>query len=259
MNSLPLSRREFLRRSGSLGFLAFSGAAPSFLARSALANTPAPERDRTVLVIIQLAGGNDGLNTVIPFNDDRYYKLRPNLGIREGYHAIDDQLALHPSCGELYQLFEKGNLSLIQNVGYPNPNRSHFRSTEIWETASDSDRFLHSGWLGRYLDNTCAGSPEDDAARKSGEGPNAIHIGDMVPQSFLSDHPHQIFGLRARGRSGGRPSSADQSYETLLGAEHGEGAAGYLQHVMMNTLVTERRVEKIIGRTKPRSTTPAPP
>jgi len=102
---LPLTRREFIRRSagGGLGFLAFSGVAPSFLTQSALAQTPGPERDRSILVVIQLAGGNDGLNTVVPHTDDNYYNLRPRLGLREGLIPLNDDLALHPACQPLHQ------------------------------------------------------------------------------------------------------------------------------------------------------------
>jgi len=244
MTQLPLTRREFIRRSagGGLGFLAFSQLAPSFLAQSAMAQSPAAERDRSILVIIQLAGGNDGLNTVIPFTDDRYYNLRPTLGLKQGLHGINDALALHPSCTELHELYSAGQLSIIQNVGYPNPNRSHFRSTEIWETASDSDRFQREGWLGRYLDNTCTGSP--------GEDPAAVHVGDMIPQSYLSEKPHSLFGMKHRGRFDRGVDPADLAYEKLLHADHTEGNATYLQQTMMNTLVTERRVEKIIGQYK---------
>jgi uncharacterized protein (DUF1501 family) len=255
MNHLPLTRREFIQRSagGGIGFLAFSGFAPAFLTRSAMAQTPSPERDRSILVIIQLAGGNDGLNTVVPFSDDRYYNLRPTLGLRDGLLNLNDNLALHPACKELYSLYDEGQLSIVQNVGYPNPNRSHFRSTEIWETGSDSETFKREGWLGRYLDNTCAGSPEADKIR---EDPAAVHVGDMIPQSFLSAQSHALFGMKARGRFDRSDDPADLAYERLLQADHIEGNASYLQQTMMNTLVTERRVEKIIGQYKALSSYP---
>lgn len=249
MNHLPLTRREFIRRSagGGLGFLAFSSFAPSFLAQSAMAQTPSPERDRSILVIIQLAGGNDGLNTVVPFTDDRYYNLRPTLGLRDGLLNLNDDLALHPACKALHKLYDQGNLSIIQNVGYPNPNRSHFRSTEIWETASHSETFKREGWLGRFLDNTCAGSPEAD---KIEQDPAAVHVGDMIPQSYLSEQSHSLFGMKARGRFDRGNDPADLAYEKLLEADHIEGNATYLQQTMMNTLVTERRVEQIIAKYK---------
>jgi uncharacterized protein (DUF1501 family) len=246
MQNLPLTRREFIRGAGGLGFLAFSGVAPAFLARSALAQTPAPERDRSIFVIIQLAGGNDGLNTVIPYSNDQYYKLRPNLGLSNGLLNLNDDLALHPACSELHQLFQDGKLSIVQNVGYPNPNRSHFRSTEIWETASDSETFTREGWIGRYFDNTCAGAPDGSVDHD----PCGIHVGDMIPQSYLSEKSHSLFGMKHRGRFDRGQDPADLAYEKLLQADHIEGNASYLQHTMMNTLVTERRVEQIIAKYK---------
>ncbi|MDQ8193143.1 DUF1501 domain-containing protein [Coraliomargarita sp. SDUM461004] len=253
MQNLPLTRREFIRGAGGLGFLAFSGVAPAFLARSAMAQTPAPERDRSILVIIQLAGGNDGLNTVIPFTDDRYYNLRPTLGLKNGLLHLNDDLALHPSCKDLHKLYNDGKISIVQNVGYPNPNRSHFRSTEIWETASDADTFQREGWLGRYFDNDCAGNPEADNINAD---PTAIHVGDMIPQSYLSEKSHSLFGMKHRGRFDRGNDPADLAYEKLLQADHIEGNASYLQHTMMNTLVTERRVEKIIANYKALSSYP---
>ncbi|MEC7487558.1 MAG: DUF1501 domain-containing protein [Verrucomicrobiota bacterium] len=244
MKDLPLTRREFIRGTSGFGFLAFSGFAPSFLAQSALAQTPAPERDRSILVIIQLAGGNDGLNTVVPHTDDRYYNLRPKIGLRKGLHDINDDLALHPACKELHHLYNEGNLSIIQNVGYPNPNRSHFRSTEIWETGSDSDTFQREGWLGRFLDNACSGSPTEDS------DPAAVHVSDMIPQSYLSIKSHPLFGMKAYGKFDRSDDPADLAYEKLLQAKHIDGNATYLQQTMMNTLVTERRVERIIAKYK---------
>ena len=253
MQNLPLTRREFVRGAGGLGFLAFSGVAPAFLARSAMAQTPAPERDRSILVIVQLAGGNDGLNTVIPFTDDRYYNLRPTLGLKNNLLELSDDLALHPACQPLHELYGEGKLSIVQNVGYPNPNRSHFRSTEIWETASDSDTFQREGWLGRYFDNDCAGSPEAESVDAD---PAAIHVGDMIPQTYLSLESHSLFGMKPYGKFDRGQDPADLAYEKLLQADHIEGNASYLQHTMMNTLVTERRVEKIIGKYKPQASYP---
>src|SRR4051812_33844710 len=140
---LPTTRREFFSLSAKgIGLLAFSRFAPQFLVQSTLAATPAPEKDRSILVLVQLAGGNDGLNTLIPFEDADYYRLRPTLGIaKDKVLRLSETAGLHPSCTALQSLFNDGKLGIVQNVGYPNPNRSHFRSTEIWETASSSDQF----------------------------------------------------------------------------------------------------------------------
>ncbi|HVU32308.1 MAG TPA: twin-arginine translocation pathway signal protein, partial [Opitutaceae bacterium] len=161
---LPSTRREFFNLSAKgLGLLAFSRFAPNFLVQSTLAQTPAPEKDRSILVLVQLAGGNDGLNTLIPFEDADYYRLRPTLGIaKEKVLRASDTMGLHPAMTSLHGLLHDGKLAIVQNVGYPNPNRSHFRSTEIWETATDSDKISATGWIGRYLDNACTGIPAGD-------------------------------------------------------------------------------------------------
>jgi uncharacterized protein (DUF1501 family) len=138
----------------------------------------------------------------------------------------------------------------VQNVGYPNPNRSHFRSTEIWETASSSDQVQREGWLGRFFDNSCSGAPE------VATDPSAVHIGDIIPQSFLAERPHSVFGMKPWGRVGAAKDPAEVAYEKLLLAEHMGENASYLQHTMMNTLVTERRVEKILSGYKPMSSYP---
>src|SRR6187399_1130168 len=151
---LPTTRREFLGVSGKgIGLLAFSQFAPEFLVQSTLAAAPAPEKDKSVLVLVQLAGGNDGLNTLVPFEDADYYRLRPTLAIaKDKVLHLTSAAGLHPACSALNQLYQNGKVAIVQNVGYPNPNRSHFRSTEIWETASGSDEFAATGWVGRFLD-----------------------------------------------------------------------------------------------------------
>lgn len=111
-----------------------------------------------ILVIVQLSGGNDGLNTVIPFRNDIYYRERPTIAIKaDKVLALTDEIGLHPAMGPLKALYDEGLLTVINNVGYPNPDRSHFRSMDIWQTASDSDKYLNTGWVGRYLDASCAG------------------------------------------------------------------------------------------------------
>ncbi|CAL2102278.1 conserved protein of unknown function [Tenacibaculum sp. 190130A14a] len=107
------------------------------------------------IVIVQLKGGNDGLNTVIPFRNDIYYQKRNGLAIpKNNLLKLNDEVGLHKSLAPLQKLYDKGYVSIINNVGYPNPNRSHFRSTDIWQTASDSNEYLQSGWIGRFLDVT---------------------------------------------------------------------------------------------------------
>jgi len=100
------------------------------------------------LILIELKGGNDGLNTLIPYSDPLYYRLRPKIAIpKKELLPLNDSLALHPSMGDMKKIYESGDMAIIQGVGYPDPNRSHFRSIEIWDTASNSNEYLDSGWL----------------------------------------------------------------------------------------------------------------
>lgn len=123
-----------------------------------LAIQPVTGKDDTILVVLQLAGGNDGLNTLVPYGDDAYHKARPRLAKKEkDIIKLNDHVGLNSSLPFLGSLFKEGDLGIIQGVGYPNPNRSHFVSTSIWETA-DPTNHSATGWLGRYFDNACAGA-----------------------------------------------------------------------------------------------------
>ena len=253
--NLPTTRREFFKWTGrGLGMIAFSRFAPDFLVQSTLAQAPAPETGRSILVLVQLAGGNDGLNTVVPWEDASYHRLRPNLGLKDSeIIKFASNAALHSSCGPLAAMLNEGRLGIVQNVGYPNPNRSHFRSSEIWETASDSGEFLSTGWVGRYLDNACSGTP-------AGADPQAVHISSEAPQSFLSGHPHNTFGMNPDTR-GSRGGAGDATLlESLAGAggdDHGN--AGFLRQTLMDALVTEKKVKRTLGSYRPSATYPGNP
>ncbi len=111
---------------------------------------PAAAPYQRLLVLVELKGGNDGLNTVVPFADPDYYRLRPRIGIRrEEVLPISDRFGFHPSLQSLLPLWQGRELAVVQGVGYPNPNLSHFRSIEIWDTASSSEDYLQQGWLAR--------------------------------------------------------------------------------------------------------------
>jgi uncharacterized protein (DUF1501 family) len=131
--------------------------APQFLL-NALPISLQRSRAGKVLVVIQLSGGNDGLNTVVPYRNDVYYQLRPTLALpKNEVLPVGDELGFHPALAPLRGLYDNGQMSVINGVGYPNPDRSHFRSMDIWHTASGSDEYLSTGWIGRYLDSECAG------------------------------------------------------------------------------------------------------
>ncbi len=254
---LPSTRREFIRLgTRGIGLLAFSRFAPSFIVESVAAEAPRAEKDRTILVLVQLAGGNDGLNTVVPYADPNYRRLRPTLGLgQEQLVTINDRLALNAACTPFHRLLQEGKLGIVQNVGYPNPNRSHFRSTEIWETASDSHQVLATGWLGRYFDNACCGKPAYAHAHNGGPNdPCGVNISNEMPQSFLSAQDHPLFSLsaNARGARGGGQNVA--LLESMLQPSPGGTAhddehdnAGYLRHTMMDALVTEKKFQSILA------------
>jgi uncharacterized protein (DUF1501 family) len=142
------TRRDFLRSSALLGF---GATVPTFLGRTAVA---APLSDKagakdTILVVVQLTGGNDGLNTVVPFADPEYAKLRPTISIKKDeVKKLTDSLGLHPAMGEFARLYEDKALCVVQGVGYPNPDQSHFRSMDVWHAAS-TDQTLTEGWIGK--------------------------------------------------------------------------------------------------------------
>jgi uncharacterized protein (DUF1501 family) len=143
------TRREFLMRTlrGS-SLLAVGSVVPQFLASTAWAAEAGKD---TILVVVELSGGNDGLNTVIPYADDLYHKARPTLRFtKEQVVRVDDHIGLHPALGSLRPLLDKGQLAIVQGVGYPNPDRSHFESMDIWQSA-DPKRRVGTGWIARSV------------------------------------------------------------------------------------------------------------
>ena len=159
-----MKRRDFIKSSALASSLFF---VPGFI-KAMDAQLRLPKGFKR-LVIIQLAGGNDGLNTIIPFRNDIYYRERPSIAIKKkDVIALNSELGFHKNLAPLKSLYDAGELTIINNVGYPNPNRSHFRSTDIWHTASASNELLKEGWIGRYLDSY-------------GDKPyNAIEIGNSL-------------------------------------------------------------------------------
>ena len=170
-----MNRRDFLKA------LTLASAAPMWvrfgsLAAEAVGTVPTPDH---MLLVVFLNGGNDGLNTVAPYADAVYKKLRPTIGLKsDEVFPLASGLGLHKALARVNQFWAPGNLAIVHNVGYPNPNFSHFDSAYIWETGSSELRY-HTGWLGRYLDAT------DGAAR----GPvRAIAVGmDALPRTLIGE------------------------------------------------------------------------
>lgn len=171
-----MDRRDFLKQTSLASSLFF---VPSFI--RAFDALPLDTRGFKRLVVIQLTGGNDGLNTIIPYENDLYYNNRPSLAIpKKDVIKITDQLGLHSSLASLQELYDQGLLTIINNVGYPNPNRSHFRAMDIWQTGSSAEQTLQTGWIGRYLDN-------------HGNKPyNALEIDDSLSLALKGQHMNGI-------------------------------------------------------------------
>ncbi|MBM3892650.1 MAG: hypothetical protein FJ388_26325, partial [Verrucomicrobia bacterium] len=151
---MHITRRSFLRRSvGSATLLAFGPSVPGFLARAALAESSRSRGRNTVLVLLQLSGGNDGLNTVVPFEDDAYHRARPTLRLPgDKLHKIDAQLGFHPDAPAFRRLYKEGHLTIVQGVGYPNNNRNHEVAMRDWQTAHPGEATAQTGWVGRVVD-----------------------------------------------------------------------------------------------------------
>ncbi len=182
-----MERRDFLKQSTLASSLFF---VPNFV--KAFEHVSKENFKHKKLVIIQLSGGNDGLNTIIPYRNDIYYKNRPKLAIQKNnLIKATDELGFHQNLAPLKNLYDKGYLSIINNVGYPNPNRSHFRSTDIWQTASNADEYLNSGWVGRFIEkygkNPYAGIELDDSLSLIMKGENINGIATRDPRVLFGN------------------------------------------------------------------------
>lgn len=181
-----------------------------------------------VVVILQLSGGNDGLNTVIPYRNDLYYKARPKLGIaKDKALSITDEVGLHPALTGLKELYDDGNLAILNNVGYPNPDRSHFRSMDIWHTASQSNEYWTNGWVGRYLDAQCKGCDKPT---------QAIEIDDVLSLALKGE---DIKGIAVKDPKRLYGTANEKFFRDVLKNhkdETGEQPVDYLYKTMAETL-----------------------
>lgn len=194
----------------------------------ALAQTPLPglpgSTDRCLL-IVNLYGGNDGLNCVIPHGDDRYYQLRPGLAIeRSAVLAIDPHVGLNPGMRSLKALYDKGMVAIVQGVGYPDPDHSHFRSTEIWQTAAP-ERYEHTGWLGRYFDEN-SGSLQNLF--------RGVAISKVLPEVMVSQRTDipAIPALNEYAMAADRDADARRAFSNEARDRRLPFTSPYLAHVM---------------------------
>src|SRR5690242_5861054 len=190
------TRRDFLKTSG---LVAWGLSVPTFLGRTALAAGRAgqPGVKDTILVVVQLTGGNDGLNTVIPFADPEYPKLRPTLKIgKDQVKKVNDSIGLHPAMDGMAKLLEDSALCVVQGVGYPNPSQSHFRSMDIWQAASTADSFTE-GWIGKALKTVNA--PSFHVAYNNEPSPLAVAGAPVRVPSITSLEDFQLKVAAASG------------------------------------------------------------
>lgn len=194
-----LSRRNFLKLGGAGALVVTAGSmSPLFMSKAFAAGQPGATvaNGSKALVIVELSGGNDGLNTVVPFGNPAYYQLRPTLGIAANtVLKVNNNIGLHPSLKGLYQLYQAGQVAIVQGVCYPNPNYSHFEATDIWQSARpNNNNSTQSGWIGRYLDNQKNGA--NLAASVTGDLPITLYsqttlvpaISDLASFNFQSDN-----------------------------------------------------------------------
>jgi uncharacterized protein (DUF1501 family) len=220
---MVIKRKEFLQ----IGSLATASLMlPKFLkAFEGQAVVPAGNK---VVVILQLSGGNDGLNTIIPVRNDLYYKARPRLGIgKTKALSLTDEAGLHPALTGFKELYDDGGLGIINSVGYPNPDRSHFRSMDIWHTASQSSEYWSTGWVGRYLDAQCSGCDKPTQAIEIDDVLSLALKGDNIKGIAVKD-PRRLYG-----------TSNENFFKDVLKNhkdEAGEQPVDYLYKTMSETL-----------------------
>jgi uncharacterized protein (DUF1501 family) len=256
---MTATRREFLKRSLATGSLVSLGlTVPNFVARTALA---APDAGRagakdTILVVVQLTGGNDGLNTVIPFKDEEYAKLRPTLKQPAAQiKKLNDEIALHPSMDGLAGLLQDNALCVVQGVGYPNPSQSHFRSMDIWQAAGTAET-LTEGWIGKGL-RQMQGSGAVHLAGSNESAPLALSGAPARAPSITS---LEDFQLKLAAASG---SDKKEQKAIIEGAAKPAGdkpsLLDFVQRTAANTYASSQRLQEIGKNYQPKATYPQTP
>jgi uncharacterized protein (DUF1501 family) len=249
---MNVSRREMLRVGlGGLSVVSLSGTIPAFMSKFAYADVPStqPVSNDNILVVVQLSGGNDGLNCVVPYGVDDYYKARPVIGIKDRLQKLNETLALNPGMVAFKKLFDDGKLAVINGCGYPEPNRSHFRSMEIWQTASP-DGHVGSGWLGHYLDHCCRGTNNLlEAVNIGSQLPTAL-VADSAPVPSISSledfQVHVDNGVPAPDQK-----TEQQILATLNDLRNASPALQFLARQATNAIVSAEQIRKLASGYKP--------
>jgi uncharacterized protein (DUF1501 family) len=250
---MDATRREFVRLGlGSCTLLACGASVPRFLARSALAS-PKDRSTGRVLVVLELNGGNDGLNTVVPYGDDAYQKHRPKLRLSPAsLHKVDEHVGLHPALAGMAELLKEKKLAIVQSVGYPNANRSHFESMAVWQTATLHPNARSAGWLNRGVARRLTAADGDGGAMHIGDSelPRAL-AGDglSVPSLTRLEQVVRRLGVPDRAGAAGQRSALDR----IAGMPRG-AAGSHLEFVQRSRVITfasSARIEEILRSARP--------
>ena len=231
------TRRRFLTASATASsVLTFGGTAPAVFRDAATAS----KNDGRILVVVEMAGGNDGLNSVVPHSDDQYYEARPKLGIpKSQVLKIDQQLGFHPSLSGFADLLEAGHLAVVQGVGYSNPNRSHFESMDIWHSCQRKDQNRTDGWLGRYLQQAGAAELRD---------PAGLHLGDDKQPFALMSRAVRVPSIRSLDEfrlAGNDSAQFRQAVKELADAGRGDSndLLTFVQTSTSSAITASERIE----------------
>lgn len=239
------TRRSFLKTTiGTSAVVSLGAVAPRILLRACAAD--ARPNAESVLVVIQLSGGNDGLNTVAPFTETVYREARPTLAVRsQDALKIDGSLGFHPAAKGMAELLENDRLAIVQGVGYPNPNRSHFESMDIWHSCRRKTSVRHDGWLGRFLDAT-----------QQGKAVNlpAVHLGkEKQPLALVSRNipvPSITSVDRFRLQDAGQDLRKAVAEIGSAGASSGDDLLGFVQSSTGSALSASEKIEAATGNYK---------
>lgn len=249
---MTVTRRDFL--ANGIKLAALGVVAPSFLVKAAYASERPgvggscadAATGKRILLVVQLSGGNDGLNTVVPYGNQGYYTMRPNLAIpREQVLPLTAQMGLHPALRSLKGLYDRGHMAVLESVGYPNPNRSHFRAMDIWQTARP-DVNEPTGWLGRYL----AGDDcEDDRLLR------AVNIGNSLPRTFWTESTvvpsianAESYQFRADGRFAADRTAQVDAIHHICSASHAPGNDEFVRLAALEALDSSTLLQQVVGR-----------
>lgn len=252
-----MTRREFVKK--GLTMVAVGATAPSFLTRTALAmlnpwdaaqvtSRPGIPDDR-VLMVVQMGGGNDGLNTLVPFAEDAYYRARPQLAVpAKDVLKVTDALGFHPALAKAKTLFDNGQMAVIQGVGYPNPSRSHFKSMEIWQTADPEGRVVRYGWIGRYFDSKCPVCEQPTVG---------VNVGSSLPLALRAEtgqgvtlESPETFQWMPSMEGIGQKEQLELFRLLNAPAPNEAGTIDFLRHTAMNAYVASEHVRGAVSTYK---------